>query len=333
MYIEFVIFILAVSLILYTLLGGADFGAGIIELFIGDKSNSTVSKAIAPVWEANHMWLVIAVVILFNGFPKAYTVLSTHLHIPVLLFLVALIFRGAAFTFRHYDAYHDYSEHYYTNIFRYSSILSVFFLGVIISAFFGGTIPSSAESSFVEYYIAPWFNAFSISVGIFMIVLSAYIGSIFMLGEVKSEEGYDQLKRFVRRLFVAAVLSGIAIFAVSFLKNLVFHEMFLDHPMSIACIAIASLLVPFVFRLINDRSIWTLRVLTGAQIVLILLGWFFIQWPNFVVYGDGSTLSIYEASAPTITMKILFIALAVGVVIIFPGLYYLFKIFKTKKAN
>lgn len=95
---ELVIGIMGVSLVLYTLLGGADFGAGIIELFIGDRANETIFRAIAPVWEANHIWLIIAVVILFNGFPEAYAVFSNALHIPILLVLMGIIARGAAFT-------------------------------------------------------------------------------------------------------------------------------------------------------------------------------------------------------------------------------------------
>ncbi|MFT4567837.1 MAG: cytochrome d ubiquinol oxidase subunit II [Saprospiraceae bacterium] len=92
------------------------------------------------------MWLIIAIVILFNGFPKAYVILSTHLHIPVLLFLIAIIFRGTAFTFRHYHAYHDKSQHIYSLIFRYSSIVAVFFLSVTISAFFSGTVPNEVNT-------------------------------------------------------------------------------------------------------------------------------------------------------------------------------------------
>jgi len=331
MYTELVIIILGVSLVLYTILGGADFGAGIIELFIGDKANSTVSKAMAPVWEANHMWLVVAIVILFNGFPKAYIILSTHLHIPVLLFLIAIILRGTAFTFRHYDAYHDSSERVYSYIFRYSSLFAVFFLGVTVSAFFGGTIPSEASGSFVDLYIYPWFNWFSFSVGLFLVALSAYIAAIFLLGEVSTDEGYSLIRKFSLVLFVIAAISGFGIFISSYASDLIFHKTFFAHKMSVVLILISSLIIPFIFVLMNRKKIWTLRLIAGLQILLIMAGWFFIQWPNLVVFSDGSVLSIFEASGPEITMKILFIALAIGVAIIFPGLYYLFKVFKTEK--
>lgn len=330
-YTELVMIVLGISLVLYAILGGADFGAGVIEIFTGKVGNSTVSKAMAPVWEANHMWLVIAVVILFNGFPKVYTILSTHLHIPVLLFLIAIILRGTAFTFRHYDAYQDGAQYLYSYIFRFSSLVAVFFLGVTVSAFFGGTIPADGSTSFVDQYVYPWFNWFSFSVGIFLVTLSAYIAAIFLLGDVTTDNGYDMIKRFCKWLFILAAISGASIFISSFVEALVFHKTFFAHPVSIISVGVATLLIPYIFMLIKRRSVWRLRIVTGAQVLLIMVGWFVIQWPNFVVFSDGSALTVYAASGPELTMKILFIALAIGVVIIFPGLYYLFRIFKSER--
>jgi cytochrome d ubiquinol oxidase subunit II len=329
MYTDLVMMILGISLILYMILGGADFGAGIIEIFTGNKGKSTISRAMAPVWEANHMWLIIAVVILFNGFPKAYLILSTNLHIPVLIFLIAVVFRGAAFTFRHYDAYDDQSAVWYSYIFRYSSLVAVFFLGIIISAFFGGTIPQSNIASFTDLYIDPWFNLFSISTGIFLVTLSAYIAAVFLLGEVKTDEGYQLLSKFSKRLFVLSVISGLAIFLSSYWIGLIFHKIFFSTIICMIAVVIATLLVPLVFILIRKRNIWQLRFTVALQIVLIMSGWFIIQWPNLVLFSNGSVLSIADAASPTITMKILFFSLATGVVIIFPSLYYLFKLFKS----
>src|SRR3954452_3987184 len=122
-----IILILGTSFVLYTLLGGADFGAGIIETFAGRREESTISRAIAPVWEANHVWLILAVVILFTGFPLVYSSLSLVLHIPLMLVLVGIIFRGCAFTFRHYDVVNDNSHKYFTVLFRISSFITPLF--------------------------------------------------------------------------------------------------------------------------------------------------------------------------------------------------------------
>ena len=331
MYTELIMIVMGISLVLYMILGGADFGAGIIELFIGDKSNSTVSRAMAPVWEANHMWLIIAVVILFNGFPKAYVILSTNLHIPVLLFLIAIIFRGTAFTFRHYDAYQDKSEKIYSSIFRYSSLFAVFFMGITISAFFSGTIPSDTSGTFTEQYLYPWFNWFALSVGVFLVTVSAYIAGIFLLGEVETEEGYNSIRKFIMWVLGFSVVSGAGIFISAFVSDLQFHRLFLSHPVSIGAGVIGTLAVPYIYTLIKAKKVWTMRFVVGAQMVLIMIGWFIIQWPNLVVFSDGSTLSMYDAAGPAATMKVLFISLAIGVVIIFPSLYYLFRLFKSEE--
>jgi cytochrome bd-type quinol oxidase subunit 2 len=117
---------------------GADFGAGIVELFTNKKARHKTQEimyeSIAPVWEANHMWLIIAIVILFVGFPEIYTTMSTYLHIPLVLMLVGIIARGTAFTFRHYDAVKDNWQVLYTQIFYYASLLTPFFLGLIAAA-------------------------------------------------------------------------------------------------------------------------------------------------------------------------------------------------------
>ena len=91
---EIIIVVLGIAILLYVLLGGADFGAGIVEWITGKKGIKTISQAIAPVWEANHIWIILAVVILFNGFPLVYTRLTTYLHIPLLIILIGIIIRG-----------------------------------------------------------------------------------------------------------------------------------------------------------------------------------------------------------------------------------------------
>src|SRR5215212_6815075 len=127
-----IIIILGASFLLYTLLGGADFGAGIVETFAGRREEITISKAIAPVWEANHVWLILAVVILFTGFPLVYSSLSLVLHIPLMLALLGIICRGTAFTFRHYDIPGERSHRYYTYFFKTSSFITPMFFGITL---------------------------------------------------------------------------------------------------------------------------------------------------------------------------------------------------------
>src|SRR5476649_1317458 len=126
-----VIAFLFLAIILYFLLGGADFGAGIIELFTSENHKSrtrkTMYQAIGPIWEANHMWLIIAIVIMFVGFPEIYTTMSIHLHIQLVIMLLGIIARGTAFAFRNYDAVHDNMQKVYNKIFVYSSFITPLF--------------------------------------------------------------------------------------------------------------------------------------------------------------------------------------------------------------
>ncbi len=123
-----VIVFLWLAILFYLLLGGADFGAGIIELFTSKKNRpqtrKTLYKAIGPIWEANHMWLIIAIVILFVGFPVIYATMSIYLHIPLALMLLGIVARGTAFAFRHYDAVVDDMQEIYNRIFGYSSLIT-----------------------------------------------------------------------------------------------------------------------------------------------------------------------------------------------------------------
>ena len=116
-----VIAFLYLAILLYVLLGGADFGAGIIEMFTSQRNirrtRKTLYHAIGPIWEANHMWLIIVIVIMFVGFPNIYSELSVYLHIPLLIMLMGIIARGTAFVFRHYDAVKDEMQELYNKVF------------------------------------------------------------------------------------------------------------------------------------------------------------------------------------------------------------------------
>src|SRR6195952_5708790 len=143
------------AILLYLLMGGADFGAGIIELFTGPKNKSktrkTMYQAIGPIWEANHMWLIIAIVILFVGFPLIYTTMSVHLHIPLAIMLLGIIARGTAFAFRHYDAVIDDMQKLYNKIFVYSSFITPLFLGIIAGSAVSGAIDLKAHNFWDAY--------------------------------------------------------------------------------------------------------------------------------------------------------------------------------------
>jgi len=333
---ETIIAVLGISLILYVVLGGADFGAGIIELTIGRKGNGIVSKAIAPVWEANHIWIILAVVILFNGFPLAYTVMSTYLHIPLLLALIGIIIRGAAFTFRYYDIEGGNVNNYYSWFFRISSILTPFFLGMILGAIILGDIPSSTEGSFSEVFIKPWLNMFTVTTGVFLTLLFGWIASVYLTGEVKDTVFPDFL-RMSYIFLILLIISGIFVFIAAEIHGAGLFRKFLDSAVSIGCVIIATLLLPILIKVINNRYVLWSRTLAGAITACIITGWFAVQFPVMIYRSEGDHLTIWNCQAPPATMYYLMIALIGGILIILPTFAYLLRIFKftgeSKPAN
>lgn len=323
-----IIVILSVSFILYAILGGADFGAGIVETFAGRKGEKTISRAIAPVWEANHVWLILAIVIIFTGFPKVYSTISTALHIPLMIVLIGIVLRGTSFTFRHYDPAHDAAHKYYTIFFKLSSFITPFFLGVTLGAMMFGNINDQAPGTFYEQFIAPWLNGFCFMMGLFSISLFGYIASVFLIGEA----GYPvEQKRYINlsKIFLlATVVMGILVFVVAEkLGHHLFNEFFRSY-FSIGCLSIVLLFIPLIFYLFSHPVIAYLRAVVAIQVSLILLGWFAIQFPVLVYEKNGNHLSFYTTQAPYATLYQLLIALFVGLLLIIPSFYFLFKVFK-----
>jgi cytochrome d ubiquinol oxidase subunit II len=326
-----IIVILAVSFMLYAILGGADYGAGIIEIFVGRKGEKVISKAIAPVWEANHVWLILAIVIIFTGFPYVYSTISTALHIPLMIVLIGIVARGSTFTFRHYDVAQDESHKYYTLTFRISSFITPVFLGVTLGAMILGEINFDSSGGFYEKYMGPWLNVFCFTVGFFSAALFGYIAAVFMLGEVESLGDRKRYVQLSKAFLFATIVLGVLVFVAAEAQGHPIVEEFFKSPFSIAALSMVVLLIPFIFYLFNHPNIAFLRIVAGVQVSLIMLGWFAIQFPILIYEKNGNHLTFYNTQAPYATLLQLLIALFVGLVLVIPAFYFLFKVYKAPK--
>lgn len=325
---EIIFTIMAISLLLYVLLGGADFGGGIIELFSKGKAAKIVSHAIAPVWEANHVWLILVIVILFVGFPTVYSTILTFLHIPVLLALIGIILRGSAFTFRHYDIEEEKPKAIYSVIFRYSSLLTTFFLGVTLGGVILGEITRDYNQSFYQLYIHPWFNLFSFSLGLFLILLFAFLANIFSLGEIKEKDEISHFARMAKLMIVLLVMAGGFVFLMAEIDGLSLFSKFYHTPVSVGSVVLATLALPFLWVNLTRGKPNLLRLIAGFQTTMIITGWFAMQIPVLVRISGGNDITIQNSSAPPQTQYYMLIALIVGILIIFPSMAYLYKTFK-----
>jgi cytochrome d ubiquinol oxidase subunit II len=332
---EVVIIFLFLSLVLYVLLGGADFGAGIVEFFLRKGHNEAqreiIGKAIGPIWEANHMWLIIIVVILFMGFPDIYGSVSIYLHIPLTCLLIGIVLRGTAFTFRHYDAIKDDSQKYYNLIFMYSSLWTSFFFGVISGALVSQRIDPTANT-FVDLYVFGWLNIFSFATGLFTVTIFGFLASVYLTGETSSQETKKHFMKIGRALLITMVISGGLVFLTSELSGAGLTQRFLDHPFSIITIILTTLSLPVLWNALKKGKVLLSRLTAGFQVTMIVLTWVVVYSPYVMIFSDGTGLNLYQAAAPAPTINTLAWALLIGSCFILPSLFYLYKVFKSDSA-
>ncbi|WP_374460359.1 cytochrome d ubiquinol oxidase subunit II [Chryseobacterium taeanense] len=321
-----VIGFLWLSICLYVILGGADFGAGIVELFTRKKNRSKTKvimyESIAPVWEANHMWLIIAIVILFVGFPEIYTTLSTYLHIPLVLMLIGIIARGTAFTFRHYDAVKDDWQNVYAQIFYFSSLLTPFFLGLIAAATISHSINPDA-TGFLDLYIFSWLNWFGIAVGLFTIAICAYLASIFALRETVDRMELSLMIRKSKQTMIFVVITGALVFLTAYLSDIPLVMWVFSKPLGIMATVFATICLILILRAMSNRKLLPVRALAGFQVIMILVAATYQHNPNIILFGNGQHLSLLEHVAAPKTISALGWALMLGCIFILPFLFYL----------
>ncbi|MDR2674218.1 MAG: cytochrome d ubiquinol oxidase subunit II [Opitutaceae bacterium] len=334
--IDILIFFIGASLLLYVLLGGSDYGAGILELLpcgaLREKRKHVINEAMGPVWEANHIWLILVVVILFNGFPRIFTTLMTALHAPMLALLAGIVVRGAVFTFRHHDAVQTGgSQRVYTLLFGCSSLWSAFWLGIIVASLNRGLIDPAAPDAHAAY-IAPWAGLYPLALGLFAACIFLFLAGIYLIGE--TDDG--ALRRHFTRVAAAAnvlvVASGGLVFAASTLEHESLPALFLRTPAALAALGLATLLCIALWaaaRARRARHALVTRVIAGGQVTLILLGWWLLYAPNAMLTAAGP-LNLYAEAAPPATLRQLVAALLVGSLFIFPSLFFLLRVFKTR---
>jgi cytochrome bd ubiquinol oxidase subunit II len=319
------------ALCLYVLMAGADFGGGVWDLFaIGPRRNlqrAVIEKALGPIWEANHVWLILVVVLLFSAFPPAFAALSIALHIPLTIFLIGVVFRGSAFTFRSYDSRGDVHQKRWGLLFSLASVASPILLGMIVGAVASGSIRFSGgvvQSGFFESWLAP----FPIVVGLFALALFAFLAATYLANEATMPVVADDFR--LRAFISGGVVSVLALaaFALSFEGAPLIREGLTERPFTwpLHVGTAASALTAFwaLFR----RRFAIARFAAALQTTLILLGWAASQYP-FLVVPD---LTIHGAAAGPATLRVIVVALAAGSVLLFPSLYVLYRIFKGGRA-
>ena len=321
--------VMLISLIIYMLTGGADFGGGIWDLFATGRrasaQRSLIAHAIGPIWEANHVWLILIVVLFFVAFPVAFAAISTALHIPLTFMLIGIVLRGTAFVFRTYDVQSDVIHRRWSRVFAVASVITPVMLGVTLGAVASGTIHVDVESGQVDTdFISAWFAPFPFANGFFTLTLCALLAAVYLTLETEDTELQEDFRR-------RALISAVSVGAMAGLSFILSAE---GAPAIRRGLGSASWSIPF--HILTGAmalwAIWTIwkrqfrlaRILVPIQVTLIIFGWGLAQYP-YLVTPD---LTFSNTAAPDTVLRPLLIVLIAGGMLLVPAFWYLYAVFK-----
>nr|WP_296070960.1 cytochrome d ubiquinol oxidase subunit II [uncultured Actinoplanes sp.] len=308
---------LFIGVIAYAVLGGADYGAGFWDLTAGGARRGAVARnlidrTLAPVWEANHVWLIFCLVVLWTAFSTAFAAITTTLFIPLGLAALGIVVRGSGFAFRKQLVRTEH-QRAAGAAFAASSILTPFFLGTVAGGIASGRVPGSAVSS--------WVNPTSLLGGVLAVLVTAFVAAVFLTAEAR-RLGDDRAERwFTRRAWASALVAG----AVSLAGIAILHA---DSPRLFSGLtgrglplvilsALAGLACLLVSHRLPPRALQLLAVIAAATVVA---GWGVAQYPFLL----GTHLSIAEAAAPDATLIALVVLAAGALVLVVPSVGLLF---------
>jgi cytochrome d ubiquinol oxidase subunit II len=296
--------VMLIALTLYALLGGADFGGGMWDLLSSGprkaQQRALISHALAPVWEANHVWLILLVVVLFTAFPPAFSALMTELHVPLTLMLVGIVLRGSAFVFRQYGGGGQSSELAWGRVFAIASTFTPLCLGAALGAMTTG---------------AGWAAAFPLGVGLFSLGLFAMLAAVYLTVEAKDPALEDD---FRARALAAALISALTAFVTAALAP----KPVVSWPALAVSLLIGAALLGALWR----RRFHLARGLAVALVVSVIASWGWHQYP----YLLPPAVTVQSAAAPSATLELLAPTLGAGAVVLFPSLYWLMRVFKRR---
>jgi cytochrome d ubiquinol oxidase subunit II len=313
--------VVAIGLTAYVVLGGADFGTGIWDVTAtGDEMRVRIKRSMGPVWEANHVWLIFVLVVLWTAFPRAFGSIMSTLTLPLFVAAVGIILRGGAFALRG-EAATMWEARGLGAVFALSSLLVPFFLGAAAGGIASGRVPvGNAEGD----AFTSWFNETGVLVGLIAIVTGAHLAAVF-LGADSHRAGQFELVRALRvRALGSGVVAGALAIAGLFVVRSDARELYdgLTSGAGLACV-LASAAAGLITLALEWRSRFEPARYTAAVAVgAIVAGWVLAQRP----YLLPPDLTVDEAAAPDATLAALLGSVAVGLLILIPALVWLFRL-------
>jgi len=323
--------VILAALVLYALSGGADYGGGMWDLLASgpraSRQRAAIEHAIGPIWEANHVWLILVIVVFFTAFPPGFAATMTALHIPMTAVLIGIVLRGSAFVFRRYDARDDAVHRRWSVLFGAASFFTPFALGLCLGALASGEI-RVIDGRLSSGFFAGWTRPFAVACGLFALGLFAFLAATYLTVDTESEPDLQEDFR-TRALTAGLLLAPLA--AVTFLlaRNgapTIFGRLtswWAPALVGVTSVCAIGALVALWYR----RFHWA-RAAAVGQVACVLVGWGLAQYPYLVI----PDLTLTNAATVPSTLHAMQSALAVGAVVLFPAFGYLYYVFKRRQV-
>jgi cytochrome bd-type quinol oxidase subunit 2 len=323
---EVVLGVMFVGLIAYGLFGGADFGAGIWDLLAGGtrrgaRQRALIEHSIGPVWEANHVWLIFVLVVLWTAFAGAFAAVASTLYIPLTLAAFGMIARGAAFAFRK-SVTTPGMRRFLGAGFALSSLVTPYFLGAVVGGVASGRVPPGIAAGDV---VTSWVNPTSVLGGVLAVLVCAYLAAVFLCADARRDGHEDLADAFRTRALGAAVVTGAVgiggIFVLRADAPLLFEGL---TGRGLPVVAVSVLAGLAAIALLAVRRYVLARIASALAVSAILIGWALAQYP-YVLLPD---LTIEEAARGRATLVAMLVALVGGALVLVPALVYLYVLFQ-----
>jgi cytochrome bd ubiquinol oxidase subunit II len=314
--------VLWVGATLYAVFAGADFGAGFWSLISGrsergERARGLIDWAIGPVWEANHVWLVFLLVVLWTAFSTAFASIFSTLFIPLSLAALGIVLRGSGFAF-HKTARRLRRRHLAERLFGLSSLLTPFFMGTVVGAIASGRVPvGNAEGD----PVTSWLNGVSLLTGALFVATGAYLSAVFLVSDAR-RYGDPDLERYfsIRALgagLVAGALAAAGIFVYRADARYIYDGLTSEGLPLVILSALCGLAVLILLSRGERRGT---RALAIGAVAAVIWGWGVAQFP----YLLPKALTIEDGASAGETLTGVLIVFGVAVVVVLPALGLLY---------
>jgi cytochrome d ubiquinol oxidase subunit II len=311
------------GLVLYVVLGGADFGAAAWQALAGRGPRAEAIRehahaSMAPVWEANHVWLIFVITVMWTAYPTALASIASTLYIPLFAAGIGIIVRGAAYALRTGTSSPRQLKAVDTAS-AVSSLLTPFALGTVVGAVASGRVPVGNAAGDP---VSSWLNPTAVAVGVLGVVSSAYLAAVFLAADAARRGEPEVAAAFRRRALAGGLLAGVV--AVAGLVVLradargLFDALLRDGLPAVVASGLAG--VATLLAVLRGRY-EAARYASALTVAAVVAGWALAQSPRIL-----PGLTVEQAAAPRETMIALLVSVAAGMLILFPSLALLFRL-------